>query len=164
MTDLRRMIQQLADQGHENYSMPGKVVSVNERERTCVVSPSNGSAQRFGVRLQAGIKGTKGICPIPKVGSDVMITFMNKATGYVALCTEVDKVIIDCDNIVFNEGNNGGLIIVSELLKKINRLEERMLTHQHISPAGPTTPDSATTNQPFQPTTIDEITNNKIKH
>jgi hypothetical protein len=157
---IRKMLPQ-----EEIYSLECEVLSVNEDDRACDVRPLNGDPDIYDVRLQAELEGTTGVCLVPKVGSMVVVTFMSKHNGYIALCSKVEKVIIDCDSIVFNGGENGGLVIVQKLLEKINRLEERMLTHQHIStaPTNPTGPD-AITNKPFLPTTLSDITNPKIKH
>lgn len=67
--------------------------------------------------------------------------------------------------ITFNEGNNGGLLVAAAVVARLNRLEQRMATHQHIvaSPGAPTLPDPAT-NTPMIPTQVAEVINPKITH
>jgi uncharacterized protein YaaQ len=68
-------------------------------------------------------------------------------------------------DVILNGGDNHGLIKIDELIDKLNTLENRMFTHQHISAAVgvPTAPDPAT-NPLIVPTQRIELENNKIKH
>jgi len=78
------------------------------------------------------------------------------------LFTEVEKVLIDADAITFNGGDNGGLIVLSSLISKINRLENIMNSHTHTGNLGaPTTPQLT----PIVPLTLaSDLENTKIKH
>lgn len=90
---LKEAIQKLAASGDEIYSCIGEVKSVDQDNKLCVVAPVNGDADLLDIRLQAG-EG-KGIVFYPAVGSIVVVTFLAKNTGYVALCSDVDKIEIE---------------------------------------------------------------------
>ena len=74
------------------------------------------------------------------------------------------SIILQDGNVIINGGENGGLIKIEELISKINRLENAMNNHQHISAAvgSPTTP------LPVKPITSNtqkaDLENNKVKH
>lgn len=87
-------IRRLADKGDEVYSVVGEVLEVDGLERTCSVRPLAEEEEDviYGVRLQAEIGGDKGMVLFPKKGSTVVVTFMNNMTGYVALCSEYEKL------------------------------------------------------------------------
>ncbi len=106
------------------YSLYGTVKSVDEAARTCVVDPIGDEAERSEVRLQGDIGAVTGVVLIPKVGSVVGITFVNDTAAFVSLYTEVDKVLIDTATAVFNGGDNGGLINITDLITKLNNVEK----------------------------------------
>ena len=85
---------------------------------------------------------------------------------------ENHKLIIDISNgnIEINGGKNDGLVLIKELLKKINQLEDKLKNHQHsyINAVGTptlTTPAIALgdTTLIFNNTQQSEIENDKIK-
>lgn len=114
--DIKEIIEQIAkDDQQELYSLACTVDDVNEGERTCSVTPLNGGVAVFGVRLQA-IKGTeKGLVIFPKVGSQAIVTFINKQTGYLALHTEIDGYIIET-------GSESLKTILTDLIEAIEQL------------------------------------------
>lgn len=104
---IQESIKKLADKGDEVYSVAAKVKEVNESERTCDVEPLDGSADIFGVRLQPVLSDDKGICIFPKAGSTVLVTFINKNTGYIALCSDVEKVVGKIGNFEYQQDEDG---------------------------------------------------------
>lgn len=161
-------IKKLAANGDEVYTIPCKVMAIDETERTCDVQPLNGDAEIFGVRLQANLGDDKGVCIFPKSGSEVLVTFLNKKTGYVALCSEVDKVVgkfgtfeythddqgfkggiggnsfaITSDSVKvdgFFESVGGGTGLKAVLFKLLDELVAAIL----VTPAGPGSVDPVT--------------------
>lgn len=125
--------------------------SVNEEKLTCTIVDIMGTeitdvllnvieAQNtivYNDGLPLSIEGNfKGICAIPEDNSHV--AYVATETGYLILKVSdikkivakvsdatffIDKVNISSDNISINQGQNGGLVIVTELLKKLNKLE-----------------------------------------
>ena len=158
----------------ELYSVVGTVDRVDQAERSVVVTPIDGGAKIYGVRLNAVFGGDKGLAMIPAEGSFVVVTFLNPLTGFVSICSDLDRVEIDCEDVVFNKGTNEGLVIVGALVDKINQLEEKVnqlqsdyKTHVHTDPISGTTGKLLVpfTGTPIAPTTTkQDIENTKIKH
>lgn len=105
------------------YSVYGTAVNVDEANRTCDLEPSGDDATRFDIRLQAIAGLDTGMVVIPKEGSFIGVTFVNRSTGFVSVYSEVDKVLVDAESFEFNGGVNGGLINVSDLVERINIIE-----------------------------------------
>ena len=176
MSELRTEMKEFVKgvlQEEEIYSVVGTVEKVDESKRTCTVKPSDDSPDLFNVRLQSFESNDNGLVLIPKKDSKVIVTFMNNSIGFVSMCSELEKVLLDCDEVTINGGDNDGLVIVGELTKKINALENKLnslitnyKTHVHPvsgSTAGAITPPPPITN--ISPTTQQsDIENTKVKH
>jgi len=163
------------DNNAEMYSVVCEVISVNETDRAIVARPLNGNADIQSARLQASLGLDSGFVCVPKIGSSVIITFMNQFTGFVSLCSEIDYIKIDTDELIFNEGGNNGLVKVSELTDKINRLENKLNdlitkynVHTHVASSfgAPTTPTPTPSQEVIIAplTTQNDLENTKIKH
>lgn len=105
------------------YSQIGKAVNVDATKRTCDFEPISDIAKREGIRLQSVIGEGKGFVLIPKEGSDVIVTFLNKSTGFVSLTSEIEK-------IHFEAGGEDLKVILNDLIKEI---KNAVIT----TPAGP---------------------------
>src|SRR3972149_10340426 len=81
----------------EIYSKVGVVSEIDESARTCTVTPVDGTAKMYDVRLQSNISGSVGLVQIPQNGSNVVISYFSKNTAYVSLYTEIAKILIDTD-------------------------------------------------------------------
>lgn len=110
------------------YSIIGTVSNIDEVKRICDVTPLGDEATRFDVRLQSAISKKVGIVLIPKDGSDVIISFMNKTQAFVSLTSTLEKILIDTDLVQFNGGDNKGLVNVVDLVSKLNTLENDLNT------------------------------------
>lgn len=178
--NIREILNEIVKNRDEIYSIVAKVIEVDETARTIDVEPLNGDAEIYGVRLQADIESTNGVVVIPKVDTNVIVTFMNKSTGFVSLVTDVDKVhimseteiTIDCDDITINGGDNDGLVIVSELVTKLNNIENWISqfatvwsSHVHTDPISGST-GTTVSPAPTPPTTTvqSDLENDKVKH
>jgi hypothetical protein len=160
--NIKEAIQEILKNEEEIYSIVGEVTDVDESARTVDVQPNDESAELFGVLLQANADQTNGFVNIPSLNSQVVVTFLSKEIAFVSLFTEVDKVLIDADEITLNGGTNGGLIVLSKLITKINRLENIINSHVHTGNLGaPTSPQLT----PIVPLTLAvDLENTKIKH
>lgn len=150
MSEIAKAIKEISKRGQpqEMYSLVATVTAVDTAERTCDVQPVNGDAEIFRVRLQAAINGDSGAVMIPTVGSEVVVTFLNEKTGYVALCSELDRVELVVDGITV-ELNGLGLRLASEqsdikteinaLVDTLSGLVTTLQTFQVVTPAGPST-------------------------
>lgn len=100
------------------YSLSCKVDSVDETERTCVCIPienmtDDDPMKLIEVKLNATINSTNGILIIPKIGSYVILSFINKGDGFISMFSEIEKITIECNNIIYNNGSNNGLVNVN---------------------------------------------------
>ena len=92
-----------------------KVISVDGL--LCDCSPVNGNADILEVRLNAS--GLNGFVITPKVGSYVMVTRFERFEAFISSFSDVDK-------IAFNGGANDGLVLVNQLVNKLNALENKV--------------------------------------
>lgn len=123
--NIRDILLELVRTGEEIYSEVCTVNKVDEAKRTIDVSPINGKADILNVRLQSKVSGDKGVLIVPKVGTEVIVTFTSKITAFMTLCNDVDKILIEAnETIIFNKGEKGGLINVEDLIEKINTIEK----------------------------------------
>lgn len=171
--ELLRMI--VDDPTKEIYSIVAEVTELNETERTVDVTPLNGDAEIFGVRLQSSISLNTGLVIFPKVGSVVIVTFLNKLTGYVSTFSEIDKIYINSENeIVFNDGQNNGIVKISPLVNKLNAIENDINQLKSLFSSWTPIPNdgglalkgivSSWSGNQIQPTQTTDIENDKIKH
>lgn len=104
----------------------------------------------------------------PKIGSKCLLGIVNnnEGLGYLIFAEEIDEIAITSDLVNINDGKNGGLIKIEELVKKINALEERLNTHQHsyATPSGPAITTANPTEIPLAATKKSELENPKVKH
>jgi len=163
--DIKNAIRSLADKHEEVYSIVCIVDDVDIAGKTCNCSPINGDAKLLNVRLMADV--TKiGIFVTPSVNSQVMVTMINKYTGYVSMFSELDEIQL-------NGLDKDGLVIVADLVTKLNNLENLINTHliaynlhTHagvtvgMGVTGITTPDTQT----LTPTIQADLENTTVKH
>lgn len=107
-------IKLLSNKKDNNYNVVCTVKSFDSTENTCYCLPINGDADIFGVRVISDNK--KGFLLIPKVGSVVIVSFLDNALPFISMFSEVDKIEI-------NGSNYEGIVKVNELVTKINSLE-----------------------------------------
>jgi hypothetical protein len=119
-TDIREAIRTLSGMDELSYETSiCKVLSVDEPNFTCKCEPIDGSADFFGVLLNADKK--KGFVLIPKVGSFVVISQMSETTSCVVMVSEVSQVYIAGDE-------NGGLVKIEVLKSALNTLQTEINT------------------------------------
>jgi hypothetical protein len=123
MLEIREAIQRIVKSEEELYSAVAKVTAVDEEARTINIQPIDGSAEIFDVKLQANISGTTGVVQIPTINSYVVATFLSKDTAFISLFTDLDKILIDTEEVTINGGNNGGLVNINDLVSKLNAVE-----------------------------------------
>jgi hypothetical protein len=108
----------------------GKVESVDGR--TCTVNPVDGGAALENVRLNAYSDGDQGLIITPKEDTFVIVGMISEVDAMVLMCYEIESVDIvlgettfkmQDGETLFNGGSNGGFIKVSDLVSKINDLE-----------------------------------------
>jgi hypothetical protein len=156
MSGIAHNIREIAG-NQQPIAILGKVIKLNEAEKTCDVEPLNEDAILYDVRLSSVLDNPQGLCVFPKLDSIVIVVLLDEASAYIGLVNEVkkielkidntyisvikDKILIDCnvDNgIVFNGGGLGGMVVVGNLVNAyndlvtiVNQLIAKFNTHTH---------------------------------
>lgn len=163
--DIKNAIRSIAEKHEEIYSIVCTVDDVDIAGKTCNCSPINGDAKLLNVRLMTDVTKV-GIFVTPSVNSQVMVTMINKYTGFVSMFSELDEIQL-------NGLDKDGLVVIADLITKLNNLENTLNTHiglynAHIHAGGvisgntaiPSTIDTNT----LTPTTQAELENTTVKH
>ncbi len=113
------------------YSAVGSVVSVDAAKKICSIELLTGETIEE-VRLQTDLKlndsndivarDPDGLVIVPKIKSNVIVTFLSNTDAYVSYFSEITTVYVIADSYQFNEGENGGLINVVDQVSKLNKL------------------------------------------
>ncbi len=152
---------------------------------TCTVSV-DGAADLQNVRLRASVNGSGvGLFVLPKKDSYVVCAYLsgNMTEAVVLLYSEIDSltyvvgeqsIALSADGVVFNGGENGGMIIYSELesrLKKIemafNDLVTKYNSHTHVTTCGAGAGSATATplqNNSFEFADLSQLANEKVTH
>lgn len=111
--ELRRAFQQ--KYGEKPVTILGTIAAVDENSKTCNIDDDG--FMMYGIRLQSVTNAAAGILKVPKIGAQALAVKIEDGDGFMLLdCAEYDKII-------FNGGNNGGLINIESLVNKINAIE-----------------------------------------
>lgn len=165
------------DHGIEIYD--GFVTEVKESDQLCAVNIAAEGEEPIifpDIKLRSVADGDKsGIMFIPAVGAHVVFCKIEGQNDYVLIKTsKLQKTVLNCDNIVFNEGLNKGMVKAPELTKKLNALEKQLNDLKQIfSTWTPVSQDggaalkgviSSWAGNSLLETEQTEIENEKIKH
>lgn len=204
MSDLRNIIRQLAQPDGETVALVCTVDEVDKTARTIDCTPINEGAPLLGVNLQANQEADYGFCLFPEKGSFVVVGFVaDGAAGVVLLTEKIESAeivigdtsaVMDADglriktekmsadinreNITFNRGDLGGLVVIQKLTDKLNELKDtvndlitKYNAHIHTTTAivgagaavGVLSPTTSTA-QPAKPFNKSDYENEKVKH
>jgi len=103
------IIKKMSKSGDEVYAKVCEVLEVNTQEATIDVKPTDGTAEIFDVRLQAESQ-TGGLVVLPKVGSMVLVVFLNKNSAAVVNTSEIQKLSLVISPCIFEVDNTGFLL------------------------------------------------------
>jgi hypothetical protein len=113
------------------YSAAGVVDSVNESGKVCNITLVTGEKVEE-VRIETDLKinaagdvaqkDPTGFVLVPAVGSQVVVTFLNRSDAFVSMFSQIDKVFIKSNFCTFNTGDKGGLINIEDLESELNGL------------------------------------------
>ena len=132
---IRKAIQQIVGGADAGYVLC-TVDSVDVSKRTCnVTAVSDFTASIPDVQIMAGVED--GMLLVPSVDSQVVICVADGCTPYVAMYSQLDKVLfvvgdmgvmVTNDGVQINDGSLGGLIKIEDLVSKINTIEQDINT------------------------------------
>ncbi|HLO59063.1 MAG TPA: hypothetical protein VK172_14700 [Lentimicrobium sp.] len=146
--------------------VPAVVKAVHESDSTCTIEIDE---LEFKARLNAAEGSEKGFILLPEVGSWILAGRLDETGDYyqVLAFTSVTKITL-------NKGQNGGLVIVSDLVSRLNKIEQDINSLKQVfSTWTPVTQDggaalkvaSATwMAQQLTQTTASDIEDDKIVH
>ncbi len=106
------------------YTQYGTAKDVDKVKRTCTFVPAGDEAESLDVRFQPLMGSVRGLAIIPVEGSAIAVTFVNQYTGIVVGAEDIDEII-------YQGGENGGLINIETLkteLAKNNAIITNLLT------------------------------------
>jgi hypothetical protein len=163
---IKDSIRQLVKTDDVLYSVLCTVKSVDTTNNICDCEPINGDADLLEVRLMA--QNETGFLIIPKVDSVVVVTMINKYTGYVAMFSEIEKIYLNGDNY-------DGLVKIGDLVEKLNNLEDLVNdlvtkynshTHPYVNVSTPavTSPTTSLETTVLVPTQQSELENTTVVH
>jgi PDZ domain-containing secreted protein len=145
-----------------------EVVAINDDD---TVDVEDDGTLYHSVSLRAVSNGKKGVVVVPVKNSYVLVGRVQLGNNYLVMqVSEVDKIKIDSDEIIFNGGNNAGMVMSKEVTKKINALEDKVnelistLQKIVVSPSGLAFAPLFAPIFPLVKTDKKEIENEKIKH
>lgn len=168
------------------------VSAVDEKARTCTVKVDD--APYTDVLLYAIVDDSiKGLCLVPAIDSRVLVSRIGGSNElYVSMFSELDKVLltigdkvtlkiadgkveVDADKIVFNGGDNKGLVKIEQLTAKVNAFVDAFNNHVHSgviigvsggsgAPAVGAPGNSAAPTAPAQKLNKTDYENDKITH
>jgi hypothetical protein len=102
------------------------VKAVDEAARTCDVLPIDGSAELFGVRLNALLEvegDDKGEYNIPAVNSFVLVTLLDSANAFVSAFSVIDKKIGTIGKVGYSISKDNGIDIKLDTNKAVVVIE-----------------------------------------
>jgi hypothetical protein len=108
---IRQKLKQMAMELGPKSTLLGTVKSVAEAERTCVIYDDDLDIDFEDVRLRPVLDGNDSLVLLPKVNSWALAVRIEDEDDWMLIAAgEFEKILITCDQVVFNDGANGGLV------------------------------------------------------
>jgi hypothetical protein len=130
LSEIRKSIQGMVKGTGKAGCFTAKVKAVDDD--TCSVELDG--LTLTDVRLRAVVNGENSkILVTPETGSYVLVADLAGDLSQLVVVgySEVKKIEVDTDKIIFNGGNNEGLIQIKELTNKLNELVNKFNQHTH---------------------------------
>lgn len=130
LSEIKESIKKMTSKGGAGIVFTAKVKSVDGE--TCNVELEG--ITLTDVRLRAVVNGENSkILVTPKTDSYVLVVDLAGNLSQLAVVgySEVEKIEVDTDKIIFNGGNNNGLVKIEELTNKLNELSRAIALHTH---------------------------------
>lgn len=168
---IKEGIQRLAGTWGKDYVsvIEAEVISVDETTRTSIVKPLSGD---YNANITVNLLATPndGFILVPSVESTVIVAMTNKNDYFVVQFSDIDKVRITIgefeilmtqNELLLGDGSLNGLVKVSDLVTKLNNLENKV--NAIITWGLTVTPVPLPPTPPLTPTIQSELENTKIK-
>ena len=119
---IRAGIKALSRQAAPSQMQLGTVEAVDEQAQTCDVQIDEGYII-YDVRLTSVDEAE--IVMIPKVGAWCVVAIIDneESLTYAMGFSAIDKILANVEEVVINDGENGGLVNVSALIDEIDALK-----------------------------------------
>ncbi|NOS94532.1 MAG: hypothetical protein HOP30_21685 [Cyclobacteriaceae bacterium] len=122
---IRQMLFQMAKELGPAPTMLARVKSVNETERTCVLVDDQTDLPYEDVQLRPVQDSTKSITLIPKVNTWALAVRIEDQDEWMVIAVgEADKILINSPEIIFNDGNNGGMVNWPDVKAELDKTNE----------------------------------------
>lgn len=122
---IRQRLKEMASEVGPDASMLAQVKSVNEEQMTCDLYDDESGLDFFDVRLRPVLDGKKSVTMIPKIETWVLAIRIEDSDDWMIIATgEIEKLLISCDNVVINDGENGGLVNWPEAKQQLDKTNE----------------------------------------
>lgn len=148
------------------YLEVAEVRSVQKDNATCRVILSDGT-DLPDVRLRPLLDNKGALLIIPEVGSDIVIGFISKSEAVALIYSAAEEII-------YNKGENKGMVKIAPLIKEINSLKKDLNDLKNsiknwtpVAQDGGAALKAATAAwfaQPLKDTQLADLENDKIKH
>jgi exosome complex RNA-binding protein Csl4 len=117
--DLAGALKTLTKTSDEVYAKVCEVLEIDQDEKTINVKPVDDTAEIYNVRLQAESE-SGGLVLFPKVGSMVLVVFINKNNAAVVNTSEIEKLDLVIEGVNLQIDKDGFLLKKeNETLKKL---------------------------------------------
>lgn len=119
---IRAGIKALSRQAAPSQMQLGTVEAVDEQAQTCDVKIDEGYII-YDVRLTSVEEAE--IVMIPKVGAWCVVAIIDneESLTYAMGFSAIDKILANVEEVVINDGDNGGLVNISALIDEIDALK-----------------------------------------
>lgn len=175
---MEELIEKVVRRVLREQSFTAIVKSVDAAKDTCVVEIEETELEIEDVALKAMIDNTTSKVVIyPKVGKPVTCSILHNDENqvYISKYSEVDQIVVDCENVVINGGNNGGLCITPVLKTELNKTKDVITAITQVISGAPIPEPGSGAVSAFQASLqaaltgintgdYSEIENTKIKH
>lgn len=122
---IRKLLRQMANEVGPAPTMLAKVTSVDEAEKTCVLTDDQTNLPYEDVRLRPVLDATKSITLIPKVGTWALAVRIEDEDEWMVIAVgEADKILINSPEVIFNDGNKGGLVNWPDAKTQLDKTNE----------------------------------------
>ena len=106
----------------------GVITGVDESAFTCDVKVGNeeNSSTYFDVPLRILVSDQSSMVEIPEMNTHCLLTFRDGNTGSPQILSihKALKILVICDQVIFNDGALGGLLKLNESVNRWNKIEQ----------------------------------------